>query len=85
MGSMAGSYDNQTYRWSQIRRQGKGRHRHFFSYRPALAEVEVDTETGKVRIERIVSAVDAGKAVNPKQCDMQNEGIDDHVAGVGAV
>jgi carbon-monoxide dehydrogenase large subunit len=36
--------------------------------------VEVDSETGKVKIERIVSAVDAGKAVNPRQCHMQNEG-----------
>jgi len=36
--------------------------------------VEVDTETGKVTIEQVVSAVDAGKAVNPRQCHMQNEG-----------
>jgi CO/xanthine dehydrogenase Mo-binding subunit len=36
--------------------------------------VSVDTETGKVTIEQIVSAVDAGKAVNPRQCHMQNEG-----------
>ena len=38
------------------------------------AEVEVDTETGKVRVLRIVSAVDVGKAIHPKQCGLQNEG-----------
>ena len=57
-----------------IRRQGKGKASAFFFLSACAAEVEVDTETGKVRIERIVSAADAGKAVNPKQCDMQNEG-----------
>ena len=34
----------------------------------------MDTETGKVRVVRLVTAVDAGKAINPRQCHLQNEG-----------
>jgi CO/xanthine dehydrogenase Mo-binding subunit len=73
VGSMAGSYDNQT-RGGVDPKTGKGKASAFFFLSACAAEVEVDTETGKVTIEKIVSAVDAGKAVNPKQCDMQNEG-----------
>ena len=73
VGSMFGSFDNQT-RGGVDPKTGKGKASAFFFLSACAAEVEVDTETGKVRIERIVSAVDAGKAVNPKQCDMQNEG-----------
>ena len=70
---MAGSYDNQT-RGGVDPKTGKGKASAFFFLSACAAEVEVDTETGKVTVEQIVSAVDAGKAVNPKQCDMQNEG-----------
>ena len=38
------------------------------------AEVEVDTRTGKIRVLRAVTSVDVGKAVNPRQCWLQNEG-----------
>ena len=37
-------------------------------------EVEVDPETGVVRLLRYVSACDAGKAINPDQCIGQDEG-----------
>ena len=37
-------------------------------------EVEVDPETGVVRLLRYVSACDAGKAINPEQCIGQDEG-----------
>ena len=73
VGSMAGSYDNQT-RGGVDPQTGKGKASAFFFLSACAAEVEVDTETGKVTIEKIVSAVDAGKAINPKQCQMQNEG-----------
>ena len=73
VGSMAGSYDNQT-RGGIDPKTGKGKASAFFFLSACAAEVEVDSETGKVKIERIVSAVDAGKAVNPRQCHMQNEG-----------
>ncbi len=39
-----------------------------------FAEVEVDTETGKVRVLHLVSAVDAGVAVNPQLAEGQVEG-----------
>lgn len=39
-----------------------------------LAEVEVDTETGKVEVLRIVAAHDVGKAINPSNVEGQIEG-----------
>lgn len=39
-----------------------------------FAEVAVDTETGKVRVERLVTAVDPGVAINPMQAEGQVEG-----------
>ena len=38
------------------------------------AEVEVDRETGEVKILRYVSLTDAGKMINPLQCHAQDEG-----------
>jgi CO/xanthine dehydrogenase Mo-binding subunit len=38
------------------------------------AEVEVDEETGAVRVLRYVSAADAGRAIHPQQCEAQDEG-----------
>ena len=37
-------------------------------------EVEVDPETGIIRLLNYVSAADAGKAINPEQCIGQDEG-----------
>jgi putative selenate reductase molybdopterin-binding subunit len=39
-----------------------------------FAEVEVDTETGKIDVLKLVSAVDPGVAINPKQSEGQVEG-----------
>ncbi len=39
-----------------------------------FAEVEVDTETGQVKVIDLVSAVDPGTAINPKQAEGQVEG-----------
>ena len=39
-----------------------------------LAEVEVDTETGKVEVLRVVAAHDVGKAINPSLVEAQIEG-----------
>jgi CO/xanthine dehydrogenase Mo-binding subunit len=36
--------------------------------------VEVDEETGKVKILRMIAAHDVGKAINPKACEQQIEG-----------
>ena len=38
------------------------------------AEVEVDTETGVVKLRKFVNAVDVGKALNPKSCREQVSG-----------
>ena len=53
---------------------GKGKAAAFWFFSACGAEVEVDIQTGKVRVLRAVTAVDAGKAIHPKQCDLQNEG-----------
>ncbi len=39
-----------------------------------FAEVEVDTETGMVRVLRYIAAVDCGTAINPKLAEGQTEG-----------
>lgn len=52
----------------------KGKDSAFWASGAALAEVEVDLETGKVKIVRLVTAVDTGKALNPAQCRLQSEG-----------
>ncbi|CAG1004533.1 xanthine dehydrogenase molybdenum-binding subunit [Anaerolineales bacterium] len=45
-----------------------------YAYVAQAAEVEVDTETGHVRVLRVVSADDVGKAINPDQVTGQIEG-----------
>ncbi len=45
-----------------------------YAYATQLAEVEVDTETGKVEVLRVVTATDAGKAINPLNVEGQIEG-----------
>jgi CO/xanthine dehydrogenase Mo-binding subunit len=37
-------------------------------------EVSVDRETGKVHVQKYVTAADAGKAIHPLQCEGQDEG-----------
>jgi carbon-monoxide dehydrogenase large subunit len=46
----------------------------FWMFAAGAAEVEVDPETGQVRLTRLVSAVDAGRAINPQACVQQIEG-----------
>jgi 4-hydroxybenzoyl-CoA reductase subunit alpha len=45
-----------------------------YSYSAQVAEVTVDTETGEVKVERIVAAHDCGKALNPLLVEGQVEG-----------
>lgn len=61
---------------------GKGKAAVFWFFSACAAEVEVDTETGKVRVLRAATAVDAGKAIHPRQCALQNEGS--MLAGLGS-
>jgi carbon-monoxide dehydrogenase large subunit len=61
---------------------GRGKGSSFWFYSAAGAEVEVDVDTGKVRVLKVATAVDAGKAIHPKQFDLQNEGS--ALAGLGS-
>ena len=45
-----------------------------YGWASQLAEVEVDTDTGKVEVLRIVAAHDVGKAINPRNVEGQIEG-----------
>jgi CO/xanthine dehydrogenase Mo-binding subunit len=38
------------------------------------ADVIVDDETGRIRLKKFVSIADVGKAINPLQCESQDEG-----------
>jgi CO/xanthine dehydrogenase Mo-binding subunit len=44
------------------------------SYAACVAEVEVDDETGEVRVERMIQVYDVGRAINPTLVEGQIEG-----------
>ena len=46
----------------------------FYMFVAQAAEVEVDTETGKVTVVKIATANDCGKAINPTTVEGQQEG-----------
>jgi CO/xanthine dehydrogenase Mo-binding subunit len=46
----------------------------FWEVGMAAAEVEVDEATGRVTLLRYVSVADIGKALNPRECEGQEEG-----------
>ena len=46
----------------------------FWMWATQAAEVEVDTETGVVKVLKIVAAHDVGRAINPIGCEQQIEG-----------
>ena len=46
----------------------------FYMFVAQAAEVEVDTQTGKIRVVKIVTANDCGKAINPMMVEGQQEG-----------
>ena len=56
------------------RETGQGNAYSNYSYATQLAEVEVDTETGKVDVLRVIAATDVGKAINPMNVEGQIEG-----------
>ncbi len=52
-----------------------------YGYVAQAVEVEVDTETGFIKILNVVSANDVGKAINPQQVEGQTEGAIVQAAG----
>lgn len=52
-----------------------------YGYSAEVVEVEVDTETGEIRILKVVCANDVGKAINPLQVQGQIEGAVVQAAG----
>ncbi len=59
----------------QTKPLGEGGDMHFaFSFATQAAEVEVDTETGEVRVLRVIAAHDVGRAINPLALLGQIEG-----------
>src|SRR5436190_18851545 len=54
--------------------RGIGIGTHLASYGAAVAEIEVNTETGKVVAKRMYGAIDAGLAVNPGNIENQISG-----------
>lgn len=59
-------YDSMSPETGQSRRPSS-----FWMYAAAGADVEVDLETGATRVLRLITAVDAGKAINPQGCLQQ--------------
>ena len=47
---------------------GQGLPAQYWTYGAHAVEIEVDTQTGEIEILNIVSALDAGKVLNPKLC-----------------
>ena len=52
----------------------KGMSSIFWMFATHAAEVEVDTETGVVKVLKIAAAHDVGRAINPLACEQQIEG-----------
>ena len=59
-----GSFDPETTRLDP--RTGQGSPYATYAFATHLAEVEVDTETGKVKVKRVVASHDVGRAIHPK-------------------
>ena len=54
----------------------------FWMYAAMIVEVEVDTETGLIRVVRMISANDIGKSINPK--NVEGQIIGGAVQGLGS-
>lgn len=64
-----GDFTSQTIPLNPV--SGQGDPYPTYSYSTQIAEVKVDTRTGKVHVVRIISATDVGKAINPETIEGQ--------------
>ncbi len=65
----------QAYYGPKTQPLGTGGDMHFaFSYATQIALVSVDTTTGEIKVHKIISAADVGRAINPLQTQGQIEG-----------
>ncbi|MDE2027374.1 MAG: molybdopterin-dependent oxidoreductase [Candidatus Omnitrophica bacterium] len=55
-------------------RSGEGNVSGSYGFEAQIAEVEVDTDTGEVKVLELWDAHDIGKAINPQSCEAQIEG-----------
>ncbi len=60
---------------------GKSEPNFSYGYVAEAVEVEVDTETGQIRVVKVICADDVGRAVNPQQVQGQIEGAVVQAAG----
>ena len=66
-----GTFDPPT---TPLDENGQGKPYATYAFAAQMAEVEVDTELGTVKVRRIVAAHDVGKAINPVQVEGQIHG-----------
>ena len=52
-----------------------------YEYTATIADVEVDTETGEVKVDKMYAVVECGNPINPMMVEGQLEG--GHLMGVG--
>lgn len=62
---------------------GKSEPNFSYGYTAEAVEVDVDIETGQIRVRNVICADDVGKAVNPQQVQGQIEGAIVQAAGYG--
>lgn len=67
----AGQYDPHV---SMLDAQGQGRPYATYAFGTQIAEVQVDADTGRVEVSRVVAAHDVGQAINPLSVEGQIEG-----------
>jgi len=67
-----GAYNPPTEDWDL--KTGEGNASIAYGFGVQAAEVEVDTETGKVKVLNVVAANDCGKVINPLILDGESEG-----------
>ena len=61
-------------RTTELDERGQGNANNTFEYSCQVAEVEIDTGTGEVRVLRLLNAQDVGRALNPLIVEGQMEG-----------